>query len=397
MRLVFKKIAFVLLIFIFCFLFVKKTSSQICQSIEDCQKIISESEQKIKELSQQRNTLSSQIEYMNTQIYLTELKITQTKIKINQTKEEIDQIEKRVSGLDQSISYLANLLIKRLVVGYKNRTFSLLNLIFESENVPLLINQYKYWKSAQEENQRLLVKTQQNKLNLEEQKSLREEKIAELDNLQKQLNRQKTELAQQKLAKQKLLIETQNSEAIYQKILSEALRELSQIQKAATFLKNQGTAAPVKRGDIIGVQGSTGYSFGEHLHFGVYRYSSINDLGGGWYDNNWVDPGSILSQKQVLWDTGCEQKETKTLGSGSFLWPIENPVISQGSGYTCYSSLYYRGRAHPAWDMWGPSGTLIRAAEDGNAYFCRNCLGDGGNGVFIFHSNGLMTLYWHLQ
>lgn len=392
-----KKVFILLLLIIFFSFFVKKTFSQICKNTEECQKIISESESKIKELSQQRDTLSSQIQYMDTQIYLTELKISQTEIKINEIKEEINQIEKRISGLDQSINYLANLLIRRVLIGYKNRHFSLLNLLFENESASLLINQYKYWKSVQEENQRLLIKTQQSKLNLEEQKSLREEKITQLNNLQKQLAAQKTELAQQKTIKQKLLIETQNSEAVYQKLLADALRELSQIQKAASFLKNQGTAVFVKKGDVIGVQGNTGYSFGDHLHFGVYRYSSIDDLVGDWYGNNWVDPGSVLSQKQVLWDTGCESKEIKTVGSGSFSWPIENPTISQGSGFTCYSSLYYRGRVHPAWDMWGPTGTLIRAAEDGNAYFCRNCLGDGANGVFIFHDNGLMTLYWHLQ
>ncbi len=235
-----KKFFVFLLFFIFFSFFAKKTSSQVCQSVEDCQKIISESEQKIKELSSQRNTLSSQIQYMDTQIYLTESKISQTEIKINQTEEEINQIEKRINGLDQSIDYLANLLVKRLVLGYKNRSLSLLNLLFESENIPLFINQYKYWKSAQEENQRLLVKTQQSKLNLEEQKSLREEKITELDNLQKELTRQKAELAQQKLAKQKLLIETQNSEERYQELVSQAKSQLSAFTR---FVESQGGAS----------------------------------------------------------------------------------------------------------------------------------------------------------
>ncbi len=240
MKFSFKNFFVFLIFFIFFSFSTKKVSSQVCQSVEECQKIISESEQKIKELSSQRNTLSSQIQYMDTQIYLTESKISQTEIKIIQTEKEINQIEKRITGLDQSINYLANLLVKRLVLGYKNRGFSLLNLLFENENVPLLIKQYKYWKSAQEENQRLLVKTQQNKLNLEEQKSLREEKIAELDNLRKQLNQQKIELAQQKLAKQKLLIETQNSEERYQKLISQAKSQLSAFTR---FVESQGGAS----------------------------------------------------------------------------------------------------------------------------------------------------------
>jgi murein DD-endopeptidase MepM/ murein hydrolase activator NlpD len=39
----------------------------------------------------------------------------------------------------------------------------------------------------------------------------------------------------------------------------------------------------------------------------------------------------------------------------------------------------------------------VKAVDDGEAYFCRNCLGDGGNGVFIFHDGDYMTLYWHLK
>ena len=393
-----RKLAFILLVVTFFlsltttsfFLIKAETKEEIFKKIEEYQK-------KLTELSQQKNTLSSQIQYMNTQIALMELKIEQTQTKITNTEKEIESLEGKIGALDQSIDYLAKLLLRRLVVIYKNRETSFLQMIFDSDSFPSFINRYKYWKATQEENQRLLIKTQSSKLNLEEQKKLREEKITELEALEKQLGQQKVDLANQKLAKENLLQITSNDEARYQKLLADAQRELNQITQAASFLSLQGEAISVKRGQIIGLQGNTGYSFGDHLHFGVYRYSSINQLVDGWYYTNWIDPSEILSSRTVLWDTGCEPKTQMTIGSGAGQWPLDNPTISQGAGYTCYSQSFYRGNPHPAYDMWGPTGSAVYAVDDGTAYICRNCLGDGGNGVFIFHQNGLMTLYWHLQ
>ena len=90
-------------------------------------------------------------------------------------------------------------------------------MLLNSQSANDLISRMKYMKTAQQNNQKLLVQVQETKLNFEEQKNLREEKKIELDKLELQLNAQKDELDNQKVAKQKILADTQNDERIYQR------------------------------------------------------------------------------------------------------------------------------------------------------------------------------------
>lgn len=391
-----RKAIFVIFLVSSLFFITHKVLSLECDQFSGQQKVTC-LEQKVKDLGQVASTLNSEILRMNTQISLTTLQIQQTEDRIASTQKEIDILGSRIEGLDTSLNYLSKLLVERIADGYKKRNVSLLSIFFDSANAGDLFDRIKYLKTAQDNNQKILVQVQETKLNFEEQKKLREEKIKELDDLKITLDQQKNALENQQLAKRNLLAVTRNDEKVYQQRLADAQRELFQIQRAASVLQD-AIPVQVKRGDSIGTQGNTGYSFGDHLHYGVYNYSSIEKISSNnWYYSNWVDPSEVLSSRTVKWDTDCEAASDRTVGNGSFDWPMDPSAISQGSGITCYSNIYYKGNPHPAWDMWGPIGTSIRASEEGKAYFCRNCLGDGGNGVFIFHSNGKMTLYWHLQ
>lgn len=233
--------SFLIILFVFFFIpFSLAQDTGLDANKADLEKKINEYQQKLTELRQQKNTLTSQIQYMNTQIALTELKIEQTKEKIKTTEDEIEKLGERIGGLDQSIDYLTKLLVGRLVATYKNRDFGILQILFASDNASSLVSRYQYLKSTQEENQRLLVKAQATKINLEEQKQLREEKITELDQLKKQLDQQIGDLNNQKAAKEKLLSETQNSEVVYQRLLAEAQAQLASFSR---FVQSQGGAS----------------------------------------------------------------------------------------------------------------------------------------------------------
>jgi peptidoglycan hydrolase CwlO-like protein len=182
---------------------------------------------KLQQLKQQKNTLSSQIQYMDTQISLTTLLINQTEQKIDSTQKEIEKLGSRIEGLDDSLNYLSELLITRIVEGYKKRSFSVFNIIFDNNSANDFLGQIKYLKTVQDNNQKLLYTVQETKSNAEEQKKLREDKKVELDKLTETLNFQNQSLNNQKIQKQKLLNDTQSDETTYQRLLALAQAQLS--------------------------------------------------------------------------------------------------------------------------------------------------------------------------
>jgi len=364
-----KKVVFVSIILFSVFIVRHNTAlAQICSGKDDCSQKIKEYEEKLAATRVQKNSLASQIDLMNTKIDLTRVRIENTQHIIIETQKEIEELGGKIERLNTSLNHLTQILLQKIVEGYKNKDIGVLEIFFAPDSTTLA-NQFKYIQIAQENDRRLAVQTQQIKVNYAQQKDLREVKKTELETLESQLQTQQQELDAQKTQKESLLEQTKSDEQRYQQLLSQALAEFEAINRA---VKTGSKVGEVKKGDPIGLVGNSGYPFcstGAHLHFEVRE------------NGQWVDPG-------------------KYINGGPWSHPLTEPIIlTQGFGVTPYSWRYaYSGGIHTGYDMVSKSSDVIRAPHDGTLFVSSQaCGGAIINIKYIEHADGIVSYYLHVQ
>jgi peptidoglycan hydrolase CwlO-like protein len=383
-------------------------------------------EARSKELSQNisqekynQMSLEQQIEYMTAKINETEIEIQRIEVdletknvEIRILQRDIGETSNHIATLSQETNRLQNSISKRVSIAYKYSFLNPLELILKTHNIDEMLRNLKFLNEARR-NDRAILQDLMDKNNLfsSEQEKLERDQLSlerkriEVEDKKSQLFNEKQNLASQQATHSSLLTQSKQRESSYQQSLSKIEEAQNQVTEQLAEITRQmyergdiPLNRKVKKGEIIGYQGYSGFTYGAHLHLVVYNENGtpISPFSGGLLSGGaWLGgvgagiygqplAGGVLTQGFHVGHRAIDlQSRTHGIQSGAQYY---------GHEIRCYGMVRWAGY----YNMRG-TGAPIYAIADGYVSGMQTYPCCGGKYVYLKHDDGRASLYLHLQ
>lgn len=370
-----KAFAFLALFFMF-FLFPSNTQALTEQQrLNQINQQLQETKRKLAETKEERRSLQGEVASFDRQIGDVQAQIASTSAQIARLNQNISSTNQSIRQAEAKLAETRGQLAEYLRVSYEDGQVSTIELIAGSSSFSEFVNKTEYKTSIQLKIKDIADSVVNLKGQLENHKKTQQSRKIQSENLKTEQAQNQAELATQRSSKNYLLSVTRGDEAEYQRLVARLRREYAALQESIWSKQNGGkyvSLGKVRKGQIIGYIGNTGFSSGPHLHFEIRTASQAHR-----------NPFSYI-------------------GNGYFINPVPGVRVSQGYGTTSWWAYNF----HTGVDFAdGGRGTPVRASADGDIIVRvsgkRNTYPNGplsyGNYVKIRHTNGMYSLYAHLR
>lgn len=312
-------------------------------AIDALNKEIQKLDTQISDTSKQGKTLQTAVKELDTSGTKLSKQIQLTQTQIGATGSTIEQLGLQISEKDRDIEKNRDALAQTIRNVDQADTMTFVESVLTHENLATLWNDLAALEQLQTNIRSRVDSLQDLRIQLDKKKSEAAQQKKELEDLKRQLAAQKSAVDITKKEKSNLLAETKSKESEYRKQLEEKKRQAE--------------------------------AFAAELNDYEAQIKLI------------IDPTSYPHA-----------------GKGILFWPLDKITITQYFGDTAFSrqTTAYNGKGHNGVDFAASRGTRVKAALDGvvtgtgDSDLVPGCY-SYGRWVLIQHNNGLSTLYAHLS